>query len=183
MKNEKQKKYNRAQTAILGMRFEKIGEEWRLANEKTKTAMYKELFAMSKSNVERLFDGSGTEDNMLELAGKFELEIDEATRVNIKSVMELLKFRFSNEQYRKSFMALGMILYFVILIWISNQWWHCLGVVIAADVYLRNAKNIWGIKFNPTDKDRKYMKVLHIAAYIAIVILLVAGVQYSINCK
>ena len=181
MKNEKQKKYNRAQTAILGMRFEKIGEEWRLENDKTKTAMYKELFAMSKSNVERLFDGTGTEENMMELADKFELNIDEAAKVNVNSVIELLKFRCLDEQYRKSFMALGMMMYFVVLIWISNQWWSCAGLIIAADVYLRNAKNIWGIKINSTEKDQKYMKVIHMASYIAIIVFLVEGVKYSIN--
>ena len=91
------------------MRLEKIGEEWRALNDKTKTAMYKELFSMSKTNVERLFDGSGSEDTMIEVVEKFDLKIDEATNVNFRSILELLKFRFSDEKYRKSFAALGMM--------------------------------------------------------------------------
>ncbi len=181
MKNEKQKKYNRAQKAILGMRLRKVGEEWCELNSKTKTAMYDELFLMSKSNVERLFDGSGSEDTMIEFVEKFDLNIDEASKINFNSIVELLKFRFSDEKYRKSFAALGMMAYFLILIWISNTWWSCLGMIISGDIYLRNAKNIWGIKINVTEKDRKFVKIMHVLAGISTIILLVAGFRFAIN--
>ena len=136
---------------------------------------------MSKTNVERLFDGSGSEDTMIEVVEKFDLKIDEATNVNFRSILELLKFRFSDEKYRKSFAALGMMVYFLILILISNTWWSCLGLLISGDIYLRNAKNLWGIRINIAEKDRKFMNILHVLAGISVIIMMIAGVRFALD--
>lgn len=54
-------------------------------------------------------------------------------------------------------------------------------MIISGDIYLRNAKNIWGIKINVTEKDRKFVKIMHVLAGISTIILLVAGFRFAIN--
>lgn len=54
-------------------------------------------------------------------------------------------------------------------------------MLISGDIYLRNAKNLWGIRINIAEKDRKFMNILHVLAGISVIIMMIAGVRFALD--
>ena len=173
---EKQQDRETMEKCIYGMNLAKEQTRWVQENDSSNEKFAKHLMTSSKTK-NRAIAGSITVQNMEDFAKVLGRSAEEMKRVDANSILELIAFRFSEDEHRRSMILAGFTIGFMFLSVFTHNLGPMLLMIIFATLFLHYGKNMWNIKMdamhNSDGSVSKAMLFMDFAAAVSTVILLV----------
>lgn len=178
MCNPKEEMYSKAQKCIFSMKLKKIRDQWKKDTGKSYEEMYAEIFRYSKPSMERALSGNPSECSMKELAACVNMTVEEMTRVDFKSICELISYRLEKKEYKVMMFSLICLLWSALLAIITSEWWSFFMIYASATILFENMeKSIWETKIYYTKEHNMLKKILHV--YVVLFMFLGLCVEIS----
>lgn len=168
---EKTRDHERMEKCIYGMHLAKAQKAWVDENDASNEKFAKHLLTTSKTK-NRAIAGTVTNENMEEFAIRIGADVDEMKVVNVHSILELIRYRFSEDEHRKSMLSGCALVFFCILTMITSNLGPTLMMFIFAALFLHYGRNFWNIDVKVEEKS-KSMIFIDCSAIVAAIVLVV----------
>lgn len=161
---------------IFGMHLAKSQNKW-VGENNGSNVQFAEFLCVSPRTKNRAIAGEATVSSMSDYAERLGCDLNTMKEVNLRSIIELVAFRFTEREHRCSMILFSAVLLFSIIAIFTKNIGPTLLMIICSNYFLHNGKNLWNIRIdvtkNPDGSQSKLMRAWDVMANISGLILII----------